>query len=256
VRGELRRRARLALALLCGAGALCLWAAPSPPARAQSASPPAPAPGSPAAQGRTLFVSGCSSCHGFTARGVPGKGPSLIGVGAQAADFYLSTGRMPLAIPRVEPVRNPPIYTPRERREIVAYVGGLGGPPIPKVDPAAGNLKRGFADFADNCAGCHAVTAKGGVVPNGVAPSLQQATATQIAEAVRVGPYLMPRFPNTQIGPNELNDLTRYVLSTHHLDNRGGWGIGNIGPVPEGLVAWGLAMVSLLLICRALGERT
>ena len=38
-------------------------------------------------------------------------GPSLIGVGAQAADFYLSTGRMPLNNPRDPPVRNPPIFS-------------------------------------------------------------------------------------------------------------------------------------------------
>jgi ubiquinol-cytochrome c reductase cytochrome c subunit len=45
------------------------------------------------------------------------------------------------------------------------------------------------------------------------------------------------------------------VLSTHHLDNAGGWGIGNIGPVPEGLVAWLLAGTALLIVVRLLGER-
>ncbi len=31
-------------------------------------------------------------------------------------------------------------------------------------------------------------------------------------------------------------------------NNHGGWGIGNIGPIPEGLVAWWIA-APLLLIC-------
>ena len=37
-------------------------------------------------RGRQLFVAGCASCHGMTAQGVSQRGPSLEGVGAQAAD--------------------------------------------------------------------------------------------------------------------------------------------------------------------------
>ncbi|HEY2654474.1 MAG TPA: cytochrome c, partial [Solirubrobacteraceae bacterium] len=83
------------------------------------------------AQGRALFVQACATCHGFDARGVPGMGPSLIGVGAQAADFYLSTGRMPLNNPRDPPARNPPIFSRGQINDLVAYVGSFGGPPIP-----------------------------------------------------------------------------------------------------------------------------
>ena len=57
------------------------------------------------ARGRQLFVEGCSSCHGMNAKGVDSQGPSLIGVGAQSADFYLRTGRMPLSQPGHEPQR-------------------------------------------------------------------------------------------------------------------------------------------------------
>jgi len=45
------------------------------------------------------------------------------------------------------------------------------------------------------------------------------------------------------------------VLSTRHPPDRGGWGIGNIGPIPEGMVAWLLAGAALLIIARLLGER-
>jgi ubiquinol-cytochrome c reductase cytochrome c subunit len=37
--------------------------------------------------------------------------------------------------------------------------------------------------------------------------------------------------------------------------NEGGWGIGNIGPVPEGMVAWLLALATLLVVARLIGER-
>jgi ubiquinol-cytochrome c reductase cytochrome c subunit len=190
------------------------------------------------------------------ARGVAGKGPSLVGAGAAAADFYLETGRMPLSHPDVEPQRAPPAYSAAERRALVAYVGSLGGPPIPTVNAAAGSLRDGFTAFREHCAGCHAITARGGVAPPGTAPALQQATAVQIAEAVRVGPYLMPRFDERQIDAHQMDSIAAYVLSMRHPDNRGGWGIGNIGPIPEGLVAWLLAGTALLLVARLIGERT
>ncbi|MEO6511495.1 MAG: cytochrome c, partial [Nocardioides sp.] len=53
------------------------------------------------AQGRDLFIVGCSTCHGMNGEGVnssrDGKiiGPTLIGVGAAAVDFQVGTGRMP-----------------------------------------------------------------------------------------------------------------------------------------------------------------
>ena len=87
--------------------------------------------------GRALYLEGCAGCHGDDARGTPGQAPSLRRAGAQATDFYLSTGRMPLADPHDEPVRSPPAYTSRERKALIAYLGSLGGPPVPPVDPGA-----------------------------------------------------------------------------------------------------------------------
>ena len=54
--------------------------------------------------GRSLFVTGCSSCHGLDGGGTR-RGPDLTHAGAASADFYLSTGRMPLADPGDQPVR-------------------------------------------------------------------------------------------------------------------------------------------------------
>jgi ubiquinol-cytochrome c reductase cytochrome c subunit len=235
----MRRHTLAALAVVCAAGAIAIWARP-PAAGAQ-------------AGGQALFVSSCSACHGIDARGVRGKGPPLVGVGAAAADFYLETGRMPLSHPTAEPQRGPPAFSAAERRALVRYIGDLGGPPIPTV--RQGSLDEGFRAFRDHCAGCHAITARGGIAPPGTAPALQQATAVQIAEAVRIGPYLMPRFDERQISDRELDSIAAYVLAQRHPDNRGGWGIGNIGPIPEGLVAWLLAGTALLVVARLIGER-
>jgi ubiquinol-cytochrome c reductase cytochrome c subunit len=216
-----------------------------------------------------LFTQACSACHGEHGEGVRGKGPSLRGVGAAAADFYLETGRMPLSNPHVPPQRTKPPYNARARRELTAYIAslcrqgiprsgcrpGAGGPAVPAVNPSKGDLQQGFDAFTDHCAGCHAITARGGVAPPGAAPALQQANATEIAEAVRVGPYLMPKFSERQIDQHTLDSITAYVLSTHRLPDKGGWGIGNIGPIPEGLVAWLLAGTVLLIVVRVIGER-
>jgi ubiquinol-cytochrome c reductase cytochrome c subunit len=208
-----------------------------------------------AQDGRALFEEGCATCHGDDARGIRGTAPTLHGVGAQAADFYLSTGRMPLADPEDEPVRTRPAYTPAQRRALIGYVASLGGPPVPQVAPERGSLSEGQELFTSHCAGCHQIEGQGGVVPGGVAPALQEATPVQIAEAVRVGPYLMPPFTERQIDRHQLDSIVRYVLSTRTPPDRGGWGIGNIGPIPEGMVAWLLAGAVLLIVARLLGER-
>ena len=99
------------------------------------------------------------------------------------------------------------------------------------------------------------MVAEGGYVPNAIAPPLHQATAVQVAEAVRVGPYLMPKFSKTQISDDELNAIVAYVEWAKHPDDRGGWNLGRIGPVPEGLVTWLMAAVVLVGVCLAIGRR-
>jgi ubiquinol-cytochrome c reductase cytochrome c subunit len=208
------------------------------------------------AAGRALFVSGCSSCHGFQAQGIQGVAPSLRGVGAQAADFYLSTGRMPLEAPDEQPQRAKPAYAPTQIAALDAYIGSFGGPPVPHVSARGSSLSVGQQLFADNCSGCHQASARGGTVTGAFVPSLLQATPQQVVEAARIGPYLMPRF-----GPGELSDadlaaIAGYIQFVKAPPDRGGWGIGHIGPVAEGIVVWFAAIPLLLLITRLIGERT
>jgi ubiquinol-cytochrome c reductase cytochrome c subunit len=219
--------------------------------------------------GRQLFAGNCSSCHGGLARGIArapkgqgggaitGIGPSLRGVGARALDFYLSTGRMPLSEPDAEPERTTVQLSRHEIDAIIAYVTSLGpaGPPIPDPHPEAGAINDGLHMFTEHCAGCHQIVGQGGVVTGARVPALQDATATQIAEAVRTGPYLMPIFSQKQISDAELDSIIRYVLSTRNPPDRGGWGIGNVGPIPEGMITWLLAAVLLVALCVLLGKR-
>jgi ubiquinol-cytochrome c reductase cytochrome c subunit len=217
--------------------------------------------------GAELYAGNCASCHGISGEGitsprlgagaVPGQGPSLRGVGAQAADFYLRLGLMPLTNPREEPERERVLFSENELRSLVAYVASLGpGPPIPHPDLHGASISTGLKAFTEHCAGCHQIVARGGFVTGARVPPLQGGlTQTEIAEAVRIGPYLMPRFSARQISPAQLNAIVKYVRSTSSPEDRGGWGIGNIGPIPEGLVAWWIGGVALLGICFALGKR-
>ena len=163
---------------------------------------------------------------------------------------------MPLGRPGEQPSRSPPAFNDHEIRAIVDYVAGLApGPAVPKVDPATGDVAQGQRVFTEHCAGCHQIAAQGGVVTGARVPPLKDATPTQIAEAVRTGPYRMPRFSPRQINAHELDSIVTYVLRSQHPVNRGGWGIGNVGPVPEGMVTWLVAIVVLLVACRAIGRR-
>jgi ubiquinol-cytochrome c reductase cytochrome c subunit len=234
-----------------------------PTAPAKAPNPPGPGnptksfPSSPAlvAQGFELYQRSCSSCHGIALNGTPGVAPSLHGVGPGPVDFYLSTGRMPLEQPKQEPLRNPAQFNRHQIDAIIAYVSSFGGPPAPTADPSKGDLSNGQHLFTSNCAGCHQVMARGGLTVNVPVPDLLEATPQQIAEAVRMGPYMMPHFDSTQISQHDLDSLARYILWTRHPNNAGGWGIYNIGPIPEGMVAWFLALVAMVLVARLIGER-
>jgi ubiquinol-cytochrome c reductase cytochrome c subunit len=170
-------------------------------------------------------------------------------------DFYLSTGRMPLQAPRDQPLRTRPAFKRTQINALIAYISTFGGPAAPTADPSKGDLADGFHQFTLNCAGCHQIVGRGGITIGAQVPNLQEATPQQIAEAVRMGPYLMPRFDAQQIDQHALDSIARYVLWTRKPQDSGGWGIYNIGPIPEGVVAWFLALAAMVLVARLIGER-
>ncbi|MDP9297580.1 MAG: c-type cytochrome [Actinomycetota bacterium] len=218
----------------------------------------AAASGNETARGQMLYEQSCMSCHGADAGGTA-DGPSLHAVGAAAVNFMLSTGRMPLADPSKQPVRQPPAFSPGDIASIVAYVQLIapGGPGIPAVDPAAGNLAQGQEVFAGNCAACHGAGAGGDAIGGGQsAPSLYQADPTQIAEAIRLGPGQMPRFDQHQLSEQQVNSVVAYVGYLQRDTNRGGFGLGRLGPVAEGFVAAVVGLGTIVLVIRFTGTRS
>jgi ubiquinol-cytochrome c reductase cytochrome c subunit len=252
-------RGVLTRAVLMAVAGLPLGAAPVADAAPPSGPPIVQASG--AKLGEQLFAGNCARCHGIAGRGYhpavePGlNGPPLRGVGELAADFYLRTGYMPLNDARDQPVRSRPSFSNPEIKAIVAYIGSLGGgPAIPTPDPKSGNLNDGRELFTEHCSGCHQVVAEGGIMPGAKAPPLDRATDRQIAEAVRIGPYAMPVFTTKDISDAELNSIIAYINYAKRPDDAGGWGIDHLGPFPEGMITWLIAIPLLLILCRAIGK--
>jgi ubiquinol-cytochrome c reductase cytochrome c subunit len=211
------------------------------------------------AEGRKLFLVGCSSCHGQNGEGVLTKrgtqyGPPLVGVGAAAVDFQVGTGRMPAARPGVQIPRKKVIYSPDEISALAAYVASLGpGPTVPEksqydtkgVDADA--VARGGEFWRTNCTACHNFAAAGGALPRGkYAPSLHGVSNKHMYEAMLTGPQQMPVFSDRVLKPSEKRDVIAYVKSLQDSPNYGGSTLGSLGPVSEGLAAWVLGIGGLV----------
>lgn len=233
-----------ALAALVLAGAAVVTFSAAGVARAQP---------DPVAEGRRLYVEACASCHGASGAGTA-NGPDLRAAGAAGAHFYLSTGRMPLASTNDQAVRKEPALARDEINEIVAYVASLGeGPVIPYVSPEEASLQDGAELYVSNCAPCHGAAGNGGAAGrDAIAPALHRATPLEIAEALVVGPGQMPVFG---FSPDERAAVVAYVDHLDDAEDPGGADIGGIGPVPEGFVAWGVGMTSLLIAALLIGRK-
>ena len=61
----------------------------------------------------------------------------------------------------------------------------------------------------------------------------------------------MPQFSTARSHDASSTRSSATSRAQNHPDNRGGWGIGNLGPIPEGLVTWRIAAPLLVLACLA-----
>ena len=202
--------------------------------------------------GKDLFQATCSSCHGLEAQGTS-QGPSLIGAGAAAVYFQMSTGRMPAKEVGSENDRKPVTFTPRQINDIAGYVASLGGgpeiPTLEQVDPRKGDPAVGSQLFSANCAQCHGFAGAGGALTYGKnAPALTQATPSQIYTAMLTGPEAMPVFSDGALPPQAKRDIIAYITQTRVEPNPGGFSLGRTGPVTEGLVIFLGGLGFLVLI--------
>jgi ubiquinol-cytochrome c reductase cytochrome c subunit len=122
------------------------------------------------AKGQQIFEVTCATCHGMQAQGTS-VAPSLIGVGAAAVDFQVSTGRMPLRALDSEAAEKPRQLDPAQTHAVAAYIESLaGGPAIPtpaEVSTSGADLALGQELFTQDCAQCHNFDGAGGALTYG-----------------------------------------------------------------------------------------
>ncbi|GAB3196888.1 c-type cytochrome [Nocardioides hungaricus] len=207
------------------------------------------------AKGRELFLVSCATCHGQNGEGVRtvsggNLGPSLVGVGAAAVDFQVGTGRMPMAQPGAQVPSKPPTFNDEEIAALAAYVASFGpGPAVPEAsdysldglseEERQAAIARGGQIFLTNCTACHNFNGSGGAMPNGgYAPKIRGVEPRYIYEALLTGPQNMPNFSNGNLSPEEKRAVIAYLTSLDEMPEYGGFGLGGLGPVSEGMVAW------------------
>lgn len=253
-----RRRAKIggyAVVLLALSVVGTLYTAVASPSSAQEE--PATSQSMAVEQGRQLYLSGCSTCHGLKLAGGAG-GPSLIGVGESAVVFQVESGRMPLNAGLQQAPRKKVRYTTAQIDALAAFVqSNGGGPTLPSGSLTAGDLQLGGALFRTNCASCHNFAGSGGALSYGkYAPQLEPASARVIYSAMQSGPESMPRYGANQLTDQEKRSITRYVKYITAAEDPGGAGLGRLGPISEGLVVWLAGITALVAMTLWIGARS
>ena len=221
------------------------------------------------AKGRALFLVGCSSCHGKNGEGIMTKkggnyGPSLVGVGAAAVDFQVGTGRMPMTQPGTQAPRKRPLYDAEETKALGAFVQSLGpGPAVPEASQydissmSKEDVREGGEFFRTNCTACHNFNGTGGALPHGrYAPTLVGVEPRHIYEAMMTGPQQMPVFSDAVLTPEDKAKIIAYLKKNEEQPNYGGFSLGSLGPVSEGMFVWILGIGGLVLFAVWIAAHT
>jgi len=210
--------------------------------------------------GRQLYQVSCITCHGANLEGVKGNGPTLIGAGAAAAYFQVSTGRMPATGQGAYEARKPAKFNEKQTEQIAAFIQSMGGGPQVPTGNLRGNdasLGVGGDLFSKNCASCHGITAHGAPLSAGkIAPSLLAANDKQIYAAMLSGPESMPVFSDNQLTPEQKRAVVAYIQTLKASNDPGGHGIGRIGPVSEAIVIWVGGIGALMIMILWIGAKS
>ncbi|UJP12824.2 cytochrome bc1 complex diheme cytochrome c subunit [Microbacterium elymi] len=237
------RRSPLAAVVLIGAGLLITGGvyAGASAAMAATTDSPTSATALTVDDGKKLFQANCATCHGMDLQGTE-SGPSLYGVGELAVEFQVSTGRMPLAMQGPQAPQKPAQFTEDQIKAMAAFVQSIApGPTYPSEETldGKGDVANGGDIFRTNCAMCHNVAGAGGALTEGkYAPALGGTSALHMYAAMVTGPQNMPVFSNLNLNLEEKRDVISYLLYLQNHESAGGFGLGDLGPVSEGLFIW------------------
>jgi len=202
-------------------------------------------------EGQKLFQANCATCHGLDLQGT-NDGPSLYGVGELSVHFQVSTGRMPLQAQAPQAPQKPVQFTEEQIAALAAFVGSVApGPGLPEdwVVDGEGDVANGAELFRINCAMCHNVAGAGGALTEGkYAPNLHTTSAVNMYAAMVTGPQNMPVFNDLNLSLDEKRDIISALLFMQESRSPGGFELGSLGPVAEGLFIWIFGIGALIAI--------
>src|SRR5690606_33626681 len=100
-----------------------------------------------------------------------------------------------------------------------------------------------------------AVGAGGALSEGKYAPSLMESTPTVIYEAMLTGPQSMPGFNDATLTPDEKRDVIAFLMEQRGTQP-GGFSLGSIGPVSEGIWVFIVGLGSLIGMAVWIGSRS
>ena len=208
-------------------------------------------------EGKDIYDVACITCHGANLQGVQDRGPSLIGVGEGSVYFQVHSGRMPMMSNDAQAERKTPRYTEQQTLALSAYVAANGGGPelvynedgSIAMEELRGSNYNGQIQAED--------IARGGALSSGkYAPGLDPANEQEIYQAMLTGPQNMPKFSDRQLSADEKEDIIAYIKAAKETPNPGGWSIGGLGPVAEGVAMWVIGITALIGAALWIGSRS
>ena len=225
---------------------------PAPSSSATSASTPttpvtAPASG-PAAvvgggPGAALYAANCSGCHGDHGQGLIGPSQQADAFPSLVAGMVTRGGIQMPAFPQLT-------------RAQVAAVSIFVATRIAAPEARTATVADGGVLYRLYCSGCHGSTGRGGAVTQGRnPPSLAEYPAAEALAAMIIGRSNMPVFAGGVLDVRQQAAVALYVQVLQKPPSPGGWGLGFLGPVTEGLAAFfGLCLVLVAAVWLAWGK--
>jgi ubiquinol-cytochrome c reductase cytochrome c subunit len=118
------------------------------------------------------------------------------------------------------------------------------------------DVVRGGELFRTNCTACHNFAGRGGALPNGrYAPSLMHTSPRNMYQAMLTGPQQMPVFSDAVLLPEDKRAIIAYITTLQEQTDPGGFPLGRLGPVSEGLWGWLIGIGLLVVVAVWIGAK-
>jgi ubiquinol-cytochrome c reductase cytochrome c subunit len=205
---------------------------------------PEPAPGQ---TGEEIYAQACATCHRDDGEG--DVGPSL--AAAAFTDIVEEKVRVGGG--------GMPAFEGSLDDEQIDLVSTHVVEEIADQEAREATVPEGGETYRLYCAGCHGASGRGGALTAGPnAPSFEGMPAANALSAMLVGPGNMPSFAGA-LDSRQQAAVALYVQVLTDPPAPGGHGLGFMGPVIEGAVAWAatllLVLVSIWLAWSKVGGR-